>query len=212
MYRHFFKRFFDILLSILALPFVAIIIAVIAPIIYFTDKGPIFYVSERIGRYGKPFKIYKLRSMYKDSPDIRLPDGSTYNSENDSRVTPIGRFIRETSIDELPQLINVIQGRMSLIGPRPDTVDWLDKYPEDIRVFLTVRPGITGYSQAYYRNNADSTQKMYNDAYYAKNYSFVLDLKILFKTIAVVIKRENIYCNSEETDAAQEKTSSKIGK
>ena len=205
MYKHFIKRLLDIILALIAMPFVLTIIAIFAPIIYFTDKGPVFYNSERVGKNGKPFKMYKLRSMYVNAPDIRLSDGSTYNSENDPRVTPIGRFIRKTSIDELPQLINVLQGRMSLIGPRPDPIDWLEKYPEDIKVFLTVRPGITGYSQAYFRNSADGIEKMKNDAYYAQNCSFGLDLKIIFNTISVVLKGENTYkdtTNEKEAESA----------
>ena len=193
MYKNFFKRLMDIILALFALPIVVVAIIIFAPIIYLTDKGPVFYNAERVGRNGKPFKMYKLRSMYVDSPDIRLSDGSTYNGENDSRVTPVGRFIRKTSIDELPQIINVLQGNMSWIGPRPDPLDWLERYPDDIKEFLMVRPGITGYSQAYFRNSADGMTKMNNDLYYARNCSLALDIKIVFKTIAVVLKRENTY-------------------
>ena len=117
MYKHFFKRLFDIVISLFAMPFVLIVIAVFAPIIYFTDRGNPFYNAERVGKNGKPFKMYKLRSMYVNAPDIRLSDGSTYNGEDDPRVTPIGRVIRKASIDELPQIINVLRGLMSLIGP-----------------------------------------------------------------------------------------------
>lgn len=131
--------------------------------------------------------------MKVNAPDIRLEDGSTFNGENDPRVTKIGKFLRKTSIDELPQFLNVLVGQMSIIGPRPDPLDWLDRYPDDIKVFLTVRPGITGYSQAYFRNSADGYEKMQNDAYYAKNLSFGLDVKIFFKTIVTVFKQENIY-------------------
>ena len=203
MYKHFFKRIFDIILALLAMPFVLVLIAIFAPIIHFTDKGPVFYNAERVGKDGKPFKMYKLRSMYVNAPDIRLADGSTYNGEDDPRVTPVGRILRKTSIDELPQIINVIQGRMSWIGPRPDPLDWLEKYPEDIKVFLTVRPGITGYSQAYFRNSADGIEKMKNDAYYAENCSFLLDVKIVFKTISVVLKGENTYKDITEEKEAE---------
>ncbi|MBR2311937.1 MAG: sugar transferase [Clostridia bacterium] len=206
MYKKFFKRLFDVILALLALPFVLFSIVVFAPIIYFTDKGPVFYNAQRVGKDGKPFKMYKLRSMYVDAPDIRLSDGSTYNGEDDPRVTPIGRFIRKTSIDELPQIINVLQGRMSWIGPRPDPLDWLDRYPEDVKEFLTVRPGITGYSQAYFRNSVDGIEKMKNDVYYARNCSLLLDVKILIKTVAVVLKRENTYKDTsiEENPEKQE--------
>lgn len=205
MYKHFFKRLFDIILALLAIPFVLLTIALFAPIIYFTDRGPIFYNAERIGKGGKFFRMYKLRSMYVNAPDIRLQDGSTYNGEDDPRVTPVGRFIRKTSIDELPQIINVLFGQMSFIGPRPDPPDWLSRYPEDIKVFLTVRPGITGYSQAYFRNSADGVQKMKHDAFYARRCSFLMDVKIFFKTIAVVLKRENTYKDTVNEQEAEEK-------
>ena len=98
MYKNFVKRILDIILSLIALPFVLLVVIVFAPIIHFTDKGPAFYNAERIGKNGKPFKMYKLRSMYVNAPDIRLSDGSTYNAEDDPRVTPIGRFLRKTKI------------------------------------------------------------------------------------------------------------------
>lgn len=204
MYKNFFKRLIDFCIALVALPFFLIALVIMAPLIYFTDKGPVFYNAERIGKDGKLFKMYKFRSMYVNAPDIRLADGSTYNGEDDPRVTPIGRFMRKTSIDELPQILNILLGHMSLIGPRPDPPDWLDRYPDDIRIFLTVRPGITGYSQAYYRNSADGEQKMQHDAYYARNISFVLDIKIFFKTIATVLMAENTYKDTENEDAATE--------
>ena len=113
--------------------------------------------------------------------------------------------MRATSVDELPQILNILNGTMSLIGPRPDPPDWLDKYPEDIKVFLTVRPGLTGYSQAYFRNDADGEQKMKNDAYYAKNVSFLLDVKIFFKTIVTVLGHEGTYKDTtNEKDALKQ--------
>lgn len=205
MYKHFFKRLLDLLVSLVALPFVGLALLIFAPIIYFTDRGPVFYNAQRIGKDGKLFKMFKLRSMYVNAPDIRLADGSTYNGEDDPRVTPVGRFIRKTSIDELPQVLNILLGHMSLIGPRPDPPDWLDRYPEDIRVFLTVRPGITGYSQAYFRNSADGAEKMKNDAYYATHCTFLMDVKIFFKTVATVLLGENTYKDTaNETKASQE--------
>lgn len=205
MYRRVIKRFLDILLSIIALPPFFILLVVIAPFIYFTDKGSIFYCGKRIGRYGKLYTMYKFRSMRMNAPDIRLADGSTYNGEDDPRVTKIGKILRATSIDEIPQILNVLQGDMSLIGPRPDPPDWLDRYPEDIKVFLNVRPGITGYSQAYFRNSADGEQKMRNDVYYAENYTLWMDLKIFFKSIAVVLLRENTYKDITNEETANEK-------
>ncbi len=200
MVYRFFKRFFDILLSLLALPFVLLVIAIFAPIIFFTDKGPVFYNAERLGKGGKTFKIFKLRSMRVNAPDIKNADGSTYNSENDPRVTPVGRFMRKTSIDEFPQFLNVLKGDMSLIGPRAFlTTNYMgyDALDDNRKKRLEVRPGITGYSQAYFRNAATTDQKIANDVYYVENMSFALDIKIIFKTIVSVIKRENIYVTPE---------------
>ena len=148
MYKNLWKRVLDVVLALLALPFVAIAVAVFAPIVHFTDKGPAFYNAQRLGKDGKPFKMYKLRSMYVNAPDIRNADGSTYNGDDDPRVTPVGRFMRKTSIDELPQILNVLKGDMSWIGPRPDPLDDLQIYTPRQRTKLQVRPGITGYSQA----------------------------------------------------------------
>lgn len=202
MYKSIFKRLLDFILALIALPIFALIYIVVAPIVHFTDGGPVFYCGERIGRNGRLFKMYKFRSMRVNAPDIRLSDGSTYNGENDPRVTKIGKILRATSIDEIPQILNVLKGDMSLIGPRPDPPDWLERYPEDIKVFLTVRPGITGYSQAYFRNSADGEQKMKNDAFYATHCTFLMDIKIFFKSIAVVLLRENTYKDTtNETEA-----------
>ena len=114
MYKCFFKRFFDIIIALLFLPFILFVFVVIAPIIYFTDKGPVFYNAKRAGKRAKPFKMFKFRSMYVNSPDLRNADGSTYNGEDDPRVTRIGKILRKTSLDELPQLLNVLLGDMSL--------------------------------------------------------------------------------------------------
>jgi len=200
MYKNFFKRLLDILMGMVGFPFFLIALVLLGPIIKLTDNGSVFYNAKRIGRNGKPFKMFKFRSMYINAPDIRLSDGSTYNGEDDPRVTKIGKFMRATSIDELPQILNILNGTMSLIGPRPDPLDWMERYPEDVKVFLAVRPGITGYSQAYFRNSADGTLKMKNDAYYAEHVSFSLDARIFFKTISVVLKHEGTYkdlCNEE---------------
>ena len=107
-------------------------------------------------------------------------------------MTKLGRFLRKTSLDEIPQFLNLLTGQMSLIGPRPDPLDWLERYKEEEKVFLNVKPGITGYNQAYYRNSADAQEKIDNDVYYAKNISFALDVKIFFKTIKTVICRDNV--------------------
>lgn len=197
MYVHFFKRMIDFVVALCLLPLFCIIYIVLAPLYFFMDNGPMFYSGKRIGRYGKPFSMYKFRSMKVDAPDIRLKDGSTYNGDDDPRVTNLGRFIRKTSLDEVPQILNVLKGDMSLIGPRPDPLDWLDKYKEEEKVFLNVRPGITGYNQAYFRNSADAQEKIDNDVYYAKNISFVLDAKIVMKTVKTVLFRENVNVSRE---------------
>ena len=186
----------DILIGVCALPFVFLVIILFGSIIYITDKGPIFYNSERLGKDGKTFKMYKLRSMKMNAPDIRNSDGSTFNGDNDPRVTRIGRFLRKTSLDELPQFINVFIGNMSIVGPRPFLTTHyygFERLSEPMKKRLRVRPGITGYSQAYYRNSISQEQKILNDVYYVEHVSFLLDCKIILKTIKSVVKSENIY-------------------
>lgn len=192
IYTLFFKRVIDLVFALIALPFVLLLIVIIGPIIWLDDHGPIFYAGKRIGKDGKPFGMLKFRSMKVNAPDIRLEDGSTYNGDDDPRVTKVGRFLRKTSLDEIPQFLNVLAGQMSMIGIRPDPLDWLEKYNEHERVILTVKPGITGYNQAYFRNSADGELKLKNDVYYAEHISFWLDVKIFFKTIKTVLFRENI--------------------
>ena len=192
MYKHFFKPLFDFIIALIGLPFFILLFIPIAIAIKINDGGPIFYCGKRLGRNGKPFRMYKFRSMKVNAPDIRLSDGSTYNAEDDDRVTKVGRFLRKTSLDEIPQLLNVLLFQMSFIGPRPDPIDWLEKYPEDERDFLKLRPGITGYNQAYFRNSADGNEKIRNDNYYARHISFWFEIKIFFKSFIVVIKKENI--------------------
>ena len=119
MYKYFFKRVVDIIIGLIALPFVLLTVICCAPFIYLCDRGPIFYNATRAGKDYKPFRMFKLRSMYVNSPDLKNSDGSTFNSDNDPRVTPIGRFMRKTSLDELPQFLNILMGDMSFIGPRP---------------------------------------------------------------------------------------------
>lgn len=195
MYKHFFKRVIDILIGLFALPFVLLVIIVFAPIIWLTDKGPVFYNAERVGKDCKPFMMFKLRSMYVNSPDLKNPDGSTFNSDNDPRVTPVGHFMRKTSLDEFPQFLNILLGDMSFIGPRPKLFNIKRNYNNltgDVKNSFSVRPGITGYAQAFYRNSITQDEKLHWDAYYAENISFLMDLRILFKTISSVICRENI--------------------
>lgn len=200
MYKHFLKRLVDIIIGLVALPFVLIVIIIFGPIIYFTDKGPVFYNAIRAGKDYKPFKMFKLRSMYVNSPDIRNADGSTFNSDNDPRVTPIGRFMRKTSIDEFPQFLNVLIGDMSFIGPRPKlykTEKRLEEMDANRQKSYSVKPGVTGYAQAYFRNSITNDEKIKWDAYYADNMNMWLDIKIIFQTFWSVIARKNI--NTEQS-------------
>lgn len=192
MYAILFKRIIDLIIGLCALPFVLVVICIVGPFIYFEDKGPLFYRAKRIAKGGELFDMYKFRSMMVNAPDIRLENGDTYNGDDDPRVTKVGRFMRKTSIDEIPQFLNVLIGNMSFIGPRPDTPDFLHVYQDNYPSILTIKPGITGYNQAYFRNSIDGNEKMKNDDYYANNMSFWLDIKIVIKTIKTVLFRENI--------------------
>ncbi len=217
MYR-FFKRFCDIVVSLMAMPFVLLTLLVFAPIIWLSDRGPVFYNAERVGYKGKVFKMYKLRSMKVNSPNLKNADGSTYNSAHDPRVTKVGRLMRKTSIDEFPQFFNMLKGDMSFVGPRAHLTTNYKGYEfldEPHKKRLEVRPGITGYSQAYFRNAATSEQKMANDVYYVENISLWLDIKILFKTVFSVLALKNIYvteANAEGEAIIQEKQPTEAGK
>lgn len=196
MYEFYVKRILDILFSLLALPIFIILFIPICILIKLEDSGPIFYCGERVGKHKRIYKMFKFRSMKVNAPDIRNEDGSTYNSKNDNRVTKIGKNLRETSLDEIPQIFNVLKGDMTLIGPRPGLESNLGNYQDDELDKLIVKPGITGYTQAYYRNGLTNREKRLKDAWYANNVSFWLDVKIFFKTIQTVFKREGLYTNN----------------
>lgn len=193
------KRGIDLVLALIATPFVLLFTLPIAIAIKIEDGGRIFYRSRRLGKGFCEFDMLKFRSMSENAPDLRNDDGSTFNSKTDTRVTRVGRLLRETSLDEIPQIFNVLLGHMSLVGPRAGDVESKDTYEEDEKDKMLVRPGISGYTQAYFRNNLGVREKRLCDAWYAYNVSPWLDLKILFKTVATVLKRENIYTNSEAT-------------
>ena len=200
MYRHFVKRVLDIIGALVLLPFVLLEVLFFAPVIWLTDKGPVFYNALRAGKDYKPFKMFKLRSMYVNSPDLKNPDGSTFNSDNDPRVTPIGRIMRKTSLDEFPQFLNILLGHMSFVGPRPKLYNpdrKLEDMDENRRKSYSVKPGVTGYAQAYFRNSITQDEKFKWDAYYADNVSFWMDIKILWQTVVSVIGRKNI--NTEQS-------------
>lgn len=193
MYRFFFKRVLDIIVSLIALPFVLVISLILSVVIFFNDGGMPFYFAERLGKNGRVFKMYKLRTMKKNMPDLRNPDGSTYNSEDDYRLTSCGKWIRRFSLDELPQVLNVLKGEMSLVGPRPDLPSQEKFYVGNERDKLLVRPGITGYSQAYFRNSISWKERIGFDIFYIQNVSFIMDMKIILKTVTALFQSKNIY-------------------
>lgn len=139
--------------------------------------------------------MYKFRSMKVNAENITNPDGSTYNSKDDPRVTKVGKFLRETSLDETAQILNMLKGEMSLIGPRASGWSALETYQPDEINKMKVRPGLSGYTQAYFRNSIGVREKRLKDAWYADNITFWLDVKIFFKTIVTVLKHENVYTN-----------------
>ena len=193
-YQKILKRVIDFFVSLIISPIVLIICIIFGLLIYIEDKGDIFYISERRGINGSVFKMYKLRSMKLNSPDLRNPDGSTYNSNKDERLTKTGKLIRKLSIDELPQIFNVLKGEMSFIGPRPSLVSMrYDELDENRKKRLNVLPGITGYSQAYYRNTISQSEKIIKDCWYVDNISLSTDVKILIKTIKIVLFKTGIY-------------------
>ena len=191
----FVKRAADVLICIIALPFWFILYVIFAILIKIDDGGPVFYRAERIGKGCKKIHMLKFRSMKVNAENILNADGSTYNAADDPRVTKIGKFLRETSLDETPQILNVIKGDMSIIGPRASGWDALPTYKDDEMDKMKVRPGITGYTQAYFRNSISVREKRLKDAWYANHISFLLDTKIFFKTIQTVLKHDNIYTN-----------------
>lgn len=193
MYRKVVKPVIDILISLLLVVPFLLIFAVVTVMIKCCDRGPVFYNAFRIGKDGKLFTMYKFRSMMINATDIRGADGSAYSSADDPRLTKVGKFLRDASIDEFPQIFNVLTGKMSFIGPRPDLPDLLERQPEYAEILSMVKPGITGYNQAYFRNSASLQQRMEHDLYYAENVSFLLDVKIFFRTIITVFRRENLY-------------------
>ena len=197
MYKHFFKRLIDLIFSIILLPFLLILILVVALAIKAEDKGPIFYTANRLGKDEKIYKMYKFRTMKVNAPDLRNPDGSTFNSEEDHRLLKTGKIFRKTSVDEIPQILNVLFGNMSIIGPRPDLPEHIKQYSKEEKEKLTVLPGLTGYNQAYFRNSIEWSERKKNDVYYARNISFLFDCKIFLKTIQTVLFRKNVFLAKE---------------
>lgn len=195
MYLKYFKRLIDLLLCTVGFIFFIPLCIIIGLLIKLEDGGPVFYIADRVGKNSIFFKMYKFRSMRVNAPKILNLDGSTYNAKDDSRVTRIGKFIRETSIDEIPQILNVLKGEMSIVGPRASLQGAFGTYLDEEMDKMKVKPGITGYTQAYYRNKLSNREKRLKDAWYANNVSFWLDIKIFFKTIVTIFKREGLYTN-----------------
>ncbi len=196
----FFKRIFDIILSLIGLIVIAIPGLVISLFIYACDRGPVFYTQERVGKDGKRFKIYKFRSMYVNADTLleKLKEknevtGPMFKMKNDPKVTSVGRFLRKTSLDELPQLLNVLRGDMSLVGPRPPLPSEVEEYSEYDKQRLWVVPGCTGLWQATERNNVGFAEMVELDLKYIQNRSLFLDVKIIFLTFLVIIHPNGAY-------------------
>ncbi len=196
MYRHFLKRFIDIFLSLIGLLIASPVFLLVTILLAIANHGKPFFFQLRPGRNGRIFRIIKFKTMNDrcDSSGNLLPDAQ--------RLTPIGRFVRKTSLDEIPQLINVLKGDMSLIGPRPLLVEYLSLYSPEQSRRHKVRPGITGWAQVNGRNALGWQQKFEHDVWYVDHLSFMLDLRILFMTIAKVFKSEGI---SQQGQATMEK-------
>lgn len=187
MYKHFFKRFLDFWIAFVALVCISPILLLVSALLYFANEGAgVFFLQDRPGYKGRIFKVVKFKTMNdrKDEMGNLLPD--------EKRLTKIGKFIRSTSIDELPQLINVLKGDMALIGPRPLLVQYLPLYTKEQMRRHDVRPGITGWAQCHGRNELSWAKKFEYDVWYVDHISFVTDIKVVMYTLKTVLKREGI--------------------
>lgn len=198
------KRFMDILVSVTMLVITSPILAVTALAIKLYDGGPVFFYQERCTRDGKIFSICKFRSMIVDAEK----DGRVIPAtERDPRITPVGNFIRKVRIDELPQLLNILKGEMSLVGPRPERIEHVKLYSEKIPEFgyrMKVKGGLTGYAQVYGKYNTTAYDKLKLDLMYIQNYSILLDIEILFKTVKILFEKESTEGFSEEVSTQME--------
>lgn len=192
------KRVIDVILASVALILLSPLFAIIAIAIKIDSKGPVFFAHKRIGKNGNIIKLYKFRSMVINAeeliksftPEQMREYKENYKLTNDPRITKVGKFLRKTSLDELPQLINIINGDLSIIGPRPVVADELEKYGVNKDKFLSVTPGLTGYWAANGRSNTTYEQRMEMELYYIDNLSLKMDIKVFFKTILSVLKKE----------------------
>lgn len=197
----FVKRAFDFIVALAAIVAISPLLLIISAIVYLGDPGPVIYGQLRIGKNGKAFKMWKFRSMYKNADKMidQLTDEqrqqyiTEFKIDNDPRITPVGNFLRKTSLDELPQLFNVLCNDMSLVGPRPLIESEIQTYYADMfDTLLSVKPGVTGYWQAYARNNAtyQSGQRQQMEMYYVNHASIMLDIRILFRTVVSVLRKD----------------------
>lgn len=178
------KRLFDLLFALAAIILSFPLMLIISLLVKLTSKGPVLFKQIRIGKDNQPFMIYKFRTMVENAEKL---SGPVWASHDDPRVTPVGRFLRKTSLDELPQLFQVLLGKLSLVGPRPERPHFVNKYKDFQGLRLCIKPGLTGLAQINGRYEADLSQKIHNDIYYINNYSFYLDLAIVAKTIWAVL-------------------------
>lgn len=185
-------RIRDLLIALLALAVLSPVLLLCALLVRRSSPGPILFRQRRLGLLGRPFWLLKFRTMLDNAPELRNPDGSAYTGDDDPRLTRVGRWLRQTSLDELPQLFNVIRGDMSLVGPRPDQIDQLRFYTEAERRKLNTRPGITGLAQISGRNSISWERRKALDVAYVDQRSPWLDLRILLKTIPYVLLRKDI--------------------
>ena len=192
------KRVFDLVISTIGLIILSPIFLILAIIVKLDSKGPVFFAHTRYGKNGKKFKMYKFRTMNENAQDMIndfTPEQmkewkENFKLQDDPRITKVGKFLRKTSLDELPQIVNIIKGDLSIIGPRPVIEEELEKYGENKEKFLSVTPGLTGYWQANGRSSTTYEQRMEMELYYIDHISPKLDFKIFFKTIESVIKKE----------------------
>lgn len=187
MYKHFFKRFFDFWISFIVLICISPILLMVTIWLHFANKGAgAFFTQERPGKDEKIFKVIKFKSMTdeRDANGNLLPDKD--------RITTVGMIVRKTSLDELPQLFNVLKGDMALIGPRPLLVEYLPYYTEREKLRHTVRPGISGWAQVHGRNNAGWNNKLEYDAYYVEHLSFWMDLRVILMTVKNVFTGKDV--------------------
>jgi len=194
------KRIADGVFSALVLAALSPLLLLIALGIKLASPGPVFYRQRRLGLNGRPFGIFKFRTMHPNAPVLRNPDGSMYTGADDPRVFPLGRVLRKLSLDELPQFLNVLLGDMSVVGPRPDPVGFEELYEGDERDKLGLRPGITGWAMVNGRNSIPWKKRVELDAWYVRHYSLWLDAKIFLLTIPLVLLGRGVHQQSSATE------------